>query len=122
MGTSMDRIDLVVEAGLGSAASLALEALSQALERGGFSVGSDDPQMTIRVGSLADVSACDVLQAAGVSCQDVPESVAVAFADRTLAIVGSDERGLAYGVRDAARRIDGVSDPVDWSATFPAVS
>ena len=122
MGTSMDRIDLVVEAGLGSAAALALEALFRALERGGFSVGSDDPQMTIRVGSLADVSACDVLQAAGVSCQDVPESVAVAFADRTLAIVGSDERGLAYGVRDAARRIDGVSGPVDWSATFPAVS
>ena len=66
MGTSMDRIDLVVEAGLGSAAALALEALSRALERGGFSVGSDDPQMTIRVGSLADVYACDVLQAAGV--------------------------------------------------------
>ena len=97
----MNRIDLVVEDGLGSAAALALEALGRALERRGFSVGSDDPQMTIRVGSMSDVSACDVLQAAGVSCQDVPEAVAVAFADRTLAIVGSDGRGFRDASRDS---------------------
>ena len=38
----MNRIDLVVEDGLGAAAVLALEALGRALERRDFGVGSDE--------------------------------------------------------------------------------
>ena len=122
MADATTRIRIVVEGELGSPALLALERQRQALHERGYSVVEDDAAVTVRVGTAATAEPGAFLRAAGAPLRDTPESLAFAFADDTLAIGGSDDRGLAYALREAARRIELAPSPLDWATTFVPTS
>ncbi len=119
------RVRIVIERELGSPPRLALARLRQALtERGVEIVVGANPsaEITIRVGVGASAALDQVLEAAGVRLRGAPESLAFAFSGGVLAAAGSDDRGLAYALREAARRVELAETPLDWAALFPATS
>ncbi len=112
------RVRIAVEGRLGSPAALALQRLRQALEDRGCAVVDDAADVTVRVGTTATAEPGRTLHAAGAPLRDAPESLALAFTDDTLAIGGADDRGLAYALREAARRIELAPAPLKWAAAF----
>ncbi|MDE2896970.1 MAG: hypothetical protein OXO54_01465, partial [Chloroflexota bacterium] len=119
MADAATRIRIVVNAELGSPAQIALDRLRQSLSDGGYAVVDADPEVTIQIGTAATAQPAALLAATGAALNEAPESLAFAFADGVLAIGGSDDRGLAYALREAARRIDLAPAPLDWASVFP---
>ncbi len=122
MADATTRIRIVVDGKLGSPALLALDRLRQALDQRGYTVAEDYAAVVIRVGISATDEPGASLRAAGAQLSDAPESLAFAFVDGALAIGGADDRGLAYALREAARRIDLAPAPLDWEGLFPPAS
>ncbi len=122
MADAATRIRIVVNGDLGSPAQLALDRLRQTLDESGYAVTDDHAEITIHVGTAATTQPAALLGAAGAALNDTPESLAFAFAGGTLAIDGSDDRGLAYALREAARRIELAPAQIDWAAAFPPTS
>ena len=119
MADATTRIRIVIDGELGSPAALALDRLRQSLDQRGYAVVDDQAAVTIQVGTSATTQPGSGLPAAGASLSENPESLAFAFADGTLLIGGSDDRGLAYALREAGRRVDLASVPLDWATLFP---
>ena len=119
MADAATRIRIVVNGDLGSPAQLATDRLRRTLDESGYTVTDDHAAITIQVGTSASAQPADILDAAGAALNEAPESLAFAFAGGTLAIGGSDDRGLAYALREAARRIELAPAQLDWAAAFP---
>lgn len=129
-----DEVQLFVATPLPKAAQPALEELQEAVESHGVAVreatarpAADVP--AIFVGTARGTKAFDeLLREAEIDVPDPSESSAVAWAEgrrQTLVIAGSDERGLTYALRDAARGVavaPHAPDGGDWTAgVTPAV-
>ena len=122
MADANSRIRIVVDGELESPARLALDQLRQALDQRGFVVVDEQVAATIHVGTSATPQPGALLTAAGVPIPDSPESLAFAFTNGTLALGGADDRGLAYALREAARRIELADAPSAWDSLFPSTS
>jgi len=113
------------------AAQIALIELKDALRAHGDTardVGAmpEDDGPTIVVGTARGAQTFDrLLQEKEISISDLAESSALAWADdrlSTLVISGSDERGLTYALRDAARGIAVAARDSSWTRGItPAV-
>ncbi len=122
MADASTRIRILVDGELGSPAHLALGRLRQALAGRGYVLVDDEAAVTILAGTSATAEPSDFLRASGAPLGEAAESLAFACVDGTLAIGGTDDRGLAFALREAARRIDLAPAPLDWEGLFPPAS
>jgi len=109
-----DEVQLFVATPLPKAAQVALAELQAAVRSHGLNVRDatarpEADAAAIIVGTARGSTTFDeLLEASKLTVSDLAESSAVAWAPdrkRTLVVAGSDERGLTYALRDAARGI-----------------